>query len=205
MKYYIKEAAFAFIYMIFTDITAVCVLFISEELLWVRILLAVLNLVLYAAVVAAASYKEGQTSVKVRAANDLEREIIVKTGEDRPLKLLEEYKPYKGFLIGFITCIPLLILLALHAVFYFAADYKTLGGIGAFLYFTFYVFFSLNRGTSATEITTTSNTAWYNVYGSLIAIPIVMLITGVSYLLGARKIIKQQEMIKEKQKSIYGE
>ena len=47
-------------------------------------------------------------------------------------------------------------------------------------------------------------TPWMYMY-SLFAIPVILLCIGVSYILGARKIQRQQDAIKEKQRSIYGD
>ena len=105
MKYYFKQGIFPFIYQIFMAMIAFGILMI-EELIWLKILLAALNIALYLFIVAAVAYKEGQEALKVQMANDLERREIIRTGEDRPLKLHEEYKPWKGFFFGFIACVP---------------------------------------------------------------------------------------------------
>ena len=58
---------------------------------------------------------------------------------------------------------------------------------------------------SGTEGETITSTSWYIFYGALIALPIIMLSTGIAYILGAKKIKRQYEMIAEKQRSIYGD
>ena len=205
MKYYIKQGVFPFVYMIFMAMTAFGILMIND-LVWLKILLALLNIGLYAVVVAAMSYKEGQEAMKVQYANDLERKEIIRTGEDRPLKIHEEYKAWKGFLFGFITCVPLLILLIIHTIIHLAgSDYVGLGAIAGLVYFMFFIFFRLNVPTTAAEGETVVAISWYTYYGALIALPVVMLITGISYILGARKIRRQHEIIEQKQRSIYGE
>jgi hypothetical protein len=93
--YYIKQAMIPAVYLIFMAMTAMGIAMITDaNLVWLKAVLAVLNLALYGFIVAATSYKDGQTALKVRIANDLERMQIVKTGEDRPLKLREEYKAW---------------------------------------------------------------------------------------------------------------
>ena len=105
MWYSIKQSLLPFIYLIFTAITAFGIMAI-ENMVWLQILLNTLNVALYVVIITAASYKDGQAALKVRLANDLEREQIIRTGEMRPLRLKEEYKPWKGFLYGGIACAP---------------------------------------------------------------------------------------------------
>ena len=168
-------------------------------------LLAVLNVGFYAFIVAAVSYKEGQEAKKAQYANDLERMEIIRTGENRPLKIHEEYKPWKGFMFGFISCVPLLVLLIVHTVIHLAGGgYMGFGAIAGIIYLMFFAFFRLNINASGAEGEAVAAISWYTYYGALIALPVVMLITGISYILGARKIRLQHEMIEEKQRSIYG-
>ena len=205
MKYYLKQGVFPLVYVIFMSIIAFGILMIPG-LVWLKALLAVLNVGLYAVIVSAVSYKEGQEAMKTLYANDLERREIVKTGENRPLKLHEEYKAWKGFMFGFIACVPLIVLLALHTIVYFATgSYMGLGAIAGIIYLMFFVFFRLNSTVSGTEGEAVSSISWYTYYGALIALPVIMLITGISYILGAKKIKRQYEMIAEKQRSIYGD
>lgn len=205
MKYYLKQGVFPLVYVIFMSIIAFGILMIPG-LVWLKALLAVLNVSFYAFIVAAASYKEGQEAMKTLYANDLERREIVKTGENRPLKLHEEYKAWKGFMFGFIACVPLIVLLALHTIVYFATgSYMGLGAIAGLIFFAFFVFFRLNVNMSGTEGETITSASWYIFYGALIALPIIMLSTGIAYILGAKKIKRQYEMIAEKQRSIYGD
>lgn len=205
VKYYIKRAGLPFLYLLFMIMPALGILAIGDSLLWLKIVLGTLAVALYCVVVAMACYKEGQDAVKVRAANDLERMVIVRTGENRPLKIHEEYKPHKGFIMGLFTVIPLLFLAALHTLLYLTAGYNGVGAIAVLLYLVFFEFFMMDAvvGDGATE--TVSGMPWYAAYGALIAVPIIILVSGISYILGARKILRQQEMIKAKQREIYGE
>lgn len=205
MKYYLKQGFFPFLYILFMAAIAFGI-FMINDLIWLKILLAVLNIGLYAVVVAAASFKDGQDAMKTLYANDLERREIVRTGEDRPLKIREEYKPWKGFMFGFISCVPLLFLLALHTVVYFiTGSYMGIGAIAGIIYLMFFIFFRLNVSLSGAEGEIAASISWYTYFGALIALPIVMLITGIAYILGARKIRHQHETIEEKQRSIYGD
>ncbi len=196
MGYYIKKAGFSFAYLFFMAITAVGIMCIGENLLWLKILLSILNFGLYCFIVGTVFYKDGQEAVKVRHANDLERREMIRTGSVRSLKLKEEYKPWKGYFIGFITCIPLLLLLLIHTVILVCGGtLSTFGGIADFIYLVFYVFFCLDGRTfSMTDC-----------YFTLIALPVMVLLSGFCYNLGAKKVIMQQNRIKEQQRQIYGE
>lgn len=201
MKYYLKQGLLPLIYMIFMAMIAIGIQLING-LIWLKILLGILNVGLYGVVVCATSFKEGQDALKVQIANDLERREIIRTGEDRPLKLREEYKWYKGFLFGLTACVPLILLLAVHTIVHFAGgSYVGFGAIAGLVYNMFFLFFSLNNASGGETV----QVEWYAYYGTLIALPIIMLMTGISYILGARKIILQQKAIREKQRQIYGE
>ena len=196
MKYYIKNGVLPFIYQLFMAMIAFGILAI-EGLIWLKIMLALLNAGLYLFIVGAVAYKEGQDAFKVQMANDLERREIIRTGEDRPLKLHEEYKPWKGFAFGFTACVPLLVLLALHVVVYFATgSYMGLGAIAGAIYLMYFIFFRLDAA---------AGIYWYTYLGTLIALPVIMLTMGIAYILGAKKISLQQQMIREKQRQIYGD
>ena len=203
MKYYIKNGFFPFIYQLFMAMIAFGILMISG-LIWLKIILACLNIGLYLFIVSAMAFKEGQDAFKVQTANDLERREIIRTGEDRPLKIHEEYKAWKGFAFGFVSCVPLLALLLVHTVIHLAGgDYMGLGAIAGVIYLMFFIFFRLNAYSSSAE--TAADISWYTYYGALVALPVVMLATGIAYILGAKKISRQQESIREKQRQIYGD
>ena len=201
MWYYVKQGLLPFIYLFFTAITAFGILCI-EGLVWLKVLLLLLNIGLYVFIVSAASFKDGQEALKVRIANDLERMQIVRTGESLPLKLKEEYKPWKGFFHGFIACIPLVVLLIIHTVVIFTGGGNGAGAIAGFIYMMVFAFSRVNINTGATAATPINPTIYY---WSLLAIPVIVLATGISYILGGKKIELQQQRIREKQRRIYGE
>ena len=202
MKYYLKQGVFPFIYQLFMAMIAFGILAING-LIWLKILLAIVNIAFYLVIVTAVAYKEGQESIKVQMANDLERKEIIRTGEDRPLKLHEEYKPWKGFMFGFISCIPVVFFLLLHTIVYNATgSYTRLGSIAGFIALMFFMFFRLDASSVKVETTVVP---WYTYYGALIALPVLMLSMGIAYILGAKNIMRQQEKIREKQRQIYGD
>jgi len=202
MKYYLKQGIFPFVYQLFMAMIAFGILVI-KDLVWLKVLLAVLNIAFYLFIVASVAYKDGQEALKVQMANDLERREIIRTGEDRPLKLHEEYKPWKGFVFGLISCVPMLLFLILHTIVYNATgSYSGLGAIAGIIGMMFFIFFRLDASNATDE---TAVVPWYTYYGVLVAVPILMLTMGIAYIMGAKKIMRQQEMIREKQRQIYGD
>ena len=196
MWYYIKQAFLPFVYLIFMAMTAFGVLCIDADVDWLKYILLALNVGLYGVIIFALAYKDGQQALKVRIANDIERREIIRTGEDRPLKLKEEYKVWKGFMSGAIACVPLVILTILHAILYFTAgpQYNGAGAIASFIYMMFSGFIKIS-----------SELQQWHYYFNLIAIPFLTAMTGIPYILGAKKIQLQQDRIKAKQRQIYGD
>jgi hypothetical protein len=127
----------------------------------------------------------------------MERLVIIQTGEDRPLDLIKEYKPWKGFATGFSICVPLVILMIIQVI----AGIVNPGTIkaGAIASLLYMVVFGIFKNDLETAFTPQS------VYLSLIALPVFMLITGISYVMGAKKIERQYQMIEEKKRQIYGD
>ncbi|MBO4251325.1 MAG: hypothetical protein J5911_01535 [Clostridia bacterium] len=203
MKYYLKQGIFPFVYLLFMSVIAFGIITING-LLWLKILLAILNVGFYSFIIAFTSFKDGQEAMKVLYANDLERMQIIRTGENRPLKIHEEYKPWKGFVFGFTSCTPLLILLLLHTVFYLSTGVTGFGVAAGIIYLMAFVFFRLDVSLSAEEAAI-APVPWYAYYGAILALPIIVLVTGIAYILGAKKIKRQRAMIEERQRSIYGD
>ncbi len=196
MKYYIKNAVLPFIYLFFMAITALGILSIGDNLLWLKVILCILNLGLYEVIACAYAFKLGQDALKVRSANDLERKQIIMTGEPRPLKLAEEYKTYKGFIIGLMTCAPLIILLAVHTVIILCGGGNGAGVASSIIYLVVYSFFRLGTSAAVTA---------YTFYFALFALPVIIVPMGVSYYLGGRKIEMQHKKIEEQKCRIYGD
>lgn len=196
--HHVKAAVVPFIYLFFMAFISMGIVLIKNDLLILKIALSILNIAFYTLIVAAGAMKEGETALKVRIANDLERVQIIRTGEDRPLKLVEEYKPWKGFLIGFLACVPCIVLLLIHTVLIFGVGMDNTGA-GALAGFLYMMFYSLSRLAVSTEPSV------FAYYFCLLSVVVVPLITGIPYILGARKIEKQQEKIKQRQREIYGD
>ena len=198
MKFYLKKAIIGLVYLLFSAVTAYGVLFIPG-LTWLKIILLILNLSLYGYILASTAFQDGQASYKVRMINDLNRQQIVLTGEDIPIDTQKEYRPYKGFIIGLVICVPLIVLLIIHLIVTSTNPLNQDFGVTAsFLYLSFYAFAGAKFGVDKVF-------ASVSPYWTLIAIPVIVLIQGLFFYLGGRKIELQQEMIKEKHKILHGE
>lgn len=195
--YYIKQMFLPIMYTIFAAMIAFGILCI-QGMDWLKIILLILNIALFAFIICANYFKEGEKAYKVRLANDLEREMIIRTGEDRPIDRNGEYKPWKGFVMGVISCAPLIILMIIHAIiiFFINPEKEVVGGITAFIYMSFFGLFWLDTSIALSGVA---------YFACLIYVPALVTFMGVPYILGARKIEIQQQMIKEKHRQIYGE
>jgi len=206
MWYYIKQSIMPLLYLLFSAIIAISILCLGNDLMWLKYVLLVLNVGLYVFIIGSISYKDGQTALKTRIANDLEREQIIKTGEMRPLKLKEEYKVWKGFVFGAIACAPLIILLIIHTILTLTVGAES-NGAGVIASFIYMMMFAFSRAHVAPVAEGSAPVVidpnMY--YWALLALPVIILTVGIGYMLGAMSIERQQRMIREKQRRIYGE
>ena len=211
MKYYLSHALLGLLYLFFSAITAFAILMI-EGLIWLKVILLVLNLGLYVFIVATVAKKDGEDALKVRIANDLERKVIIQTGEDIQLKK-GEFAWWKGFAIGGVVCVPLVVLLIIHAILTSIDPTKTgAGAIAGFLYMMVFAFFRMDVVMGENVSTTVGSAVQTNMpldpsffYWTLLAIPVIVLTIGIAYYLGGKKIELQQQKIKEKQRLLSGE
>lgn len=197
MKYILKQTIIPIIYLVFSLMIASSILMIPNHLMWLRFLCAFLNFALYLYIVFGIMYHEGQEGLKTRMANDLERRNIIATGKDIPLKLDKEFKPYKGFLVGFFVSLPLIICMIIHTILIISVGESSNGAgvVGGAVYMVFFIFFRLTEA----ELTV------YTYYLTLIFVPIMVGFTGFAYMMGANKIQRQQDRLDRIEKSIYGD
>lgn len=196
MWYLIKQAFIPIAYLLFSSIIATGVFSIENCDPFIIVTLLIINLLFYFLVVATLYGKEGEEAYTVRLSNDVTRKRIIETGADLPLNLTKEYAPWKGFAFGGIISIPLVILLIIHTVFVLSGSNEM--GAGAIAAFLYMVVFAFARIDLSVEIVT------YDYYVMLIFIPLVVIVSGLSYIRGARKLERQQKRIKETQQEIYG-
>ncbi|MBO5714165.1 MAG: hypothetical protein J6R83_01930 [Clostridia bacterium] len=193
MKYYLKKAILPWVYLALMTIMSLTVHAVESAV--VKYFLMAVTLLLYLFIVALFAYKDGQEALKVRLSNDIERRTIIETGEDRPLNLKEEYKPYKGFVMALVASLPLIVLMVIHTLLIPSSNGLSTGAskVANVLYSIVYNFF------------TWKSTTVYTSYFTLLYIPIMMIAMGIPYILGAKLIEDQQSQIKDIHKQIYGE
>ena len=211
VKYYVTRSVFSFVYAFITSLTAAAILCI-EDLVWLKALLSALNLLLYIYIVGAIAFKDGEQALKVRNNNDFERQIMVKTGQDRPLKLTEEFKPWKGFVIGAIACIPVCVLMIIHAIATLINPANiSVGAYTSFLYMFIFSFFRLNVVQSGGDtgidqsVQANATVAPELFYLNLLVVPVLLLSIGVGYYLGGKKVERDYQKLKERQRIYSGD
>ena len=199
MKYYLKKALFIIIYLLFAGILANGALNIEGH--WIfRLGLLIVNLALFLYISCGITFQDGQKAYKKLIANDGEREYMVKTGELREIDTKEEYHVSKGFIIGACACIPLVILLIIHAIATSSNPENTgAGNLAAFVYMLVFGFFNVDFASVQSAV------VYASPYFALLSIPVIVIAQGIAYYLGARSIRGQQEKIKRTHQSIYGE
>ena len=191
MKYLLKQTILPFIYLGCMALTAWGVWTMEEDQFALKVILLVLNLALYAVIVCFMAFKDGEMALKTRNANDAERRIIIETGAYRELKVAEEYAPWKGFAVGLIVCAPLIICVIIDVILKLSGTSNDIFQIiPTFLYLMVQAIVQLLGG---------------NYFYILLSIPFICCCTGIPFILGAKKIERQQEMIRQKHAKIYGE
>ena len=195
MKYYLKTMLVPFIYLLFTAVANVGFMGSEKIPKGLSLALVILMLVVYLCILWSFNFKHGEQAYKDLIFNDRERKIIIETGEDRPLKIHEEYKAWKGFFLGFLVCIPLIVLMIIHTVFVvLGSSYVGFGYVAGLLYNVVFAIFEWILPSIGS----------LDYYLSLIAIPIICLTTGIAYLIGARKEIKIRRKIEQQKEFLHG-
>ena len=196
MKYLLRKAGFPFIYIIFMATIALGINQIGGDSKFLKFALHLLNLSFYVFIVGSLAFKDGEEALNVRIANDLDRNEMIKTGIPKKLRLSEEYKHYKGFLVGLVTCAPLIVFMIIHAIYYFSgSEYVGMGALADMLYnmvMSFYKVF-------VTELSTA------DYFFALVTLPVICLTTGIPYIIGGLRRERQQLKIEEQQRQLYGD
>ena len=197
MKFYLKMAILPFVYIFFSAMLGIGIILIDQNLAFLQYVLCGINLAFYVLVVGIAGNKDGQKSIKVRNQNDQFRRVIIETGEDLPLNLQEEYKPWKGFVIGAVACIPSVVLIIIHVILNLTSPTPHYGfGVASGVLST--VVFSFFMVSSAVK-------SWAYYLWALLIVPLVSCAYGGFYVLGANKAQKQYDKIAQIQRAIHGD
>ncbi len=195
MKYLLSKSLFSFIYFVSCSIITYSISLIGHHV--VEIVLSAFMLVFCFYIATVVGMKTGEDALKVRHANDLERKEIIRTGRDIPLKLSEEYKAYRGFIIGLLINAPGLILIIVHTLVSISGSGNNMvfGKLADLVNMVFYWIINLFY-----EVETVG-TVFYN----LIFIAFFTTWFGLSYMLGAKKVMLQYQIIEQKHKELHGE
>lgn len=197
MKFYLKMAILPFLYIFFSAMLGLGIILIDQNLVFLQYALCCVNLAFYVLVVGIAGNKDGQKAIKVRNQNDQFRRVIIETGEDLPLNLHEEYKPWKGFVIGLIACIPSVLLIIIHVILNLTNPvpnygFGVAGGVLSIVVFSFFMVSTVAK-------------SWTYYLFVLLIIPFVTCTYGGFYVMGASKAQKQYDKINQIQQTIHGD
>lgn len=196
MKYYLKMALMPFIYLLFSAMIGMSIMLLDKDMMMLEYLLCLINMAFYVIIIGYAGFKDGQGELKIRMENDMYRRRIIETGEDYPIRALEEYKPFKGCVIGLLSAIPSIVLVAIHFILMFTspATDNSFGVIAGLMNMVVFAFFMVS-GTI---------TAWHYIF-ALLYIPFILLVYGLPYYLGGRQMQQHYDKIDEIKAQLGGE
>ena len=194
--YYIKKAFFFLFYLMFMDLIGLGIIAIGIDGL--ALPLAIISIGFYMFIVIYMMFKEGKESMRKLHANDVERVQLLRTGSCGKIDANAEYAPWKGFFIGFLTMSPMILFTIIHLIIELCGGtFMAFGTIVNFMYLGFSCPYQcIAQGVYV-------GTPLF--YIILYAIPVMLALTGVPYLLGAKKIGYHYKMVEEKQRKIYGD
>ena len=163
----------------------------------IKLPLNILNILFFFLIMGFAMYKEGEESRKRLKANDIERKRILQTGELRPIKRSSEYRGWKGFFMGALVCSPLILTLLVHAIIYICGGtYEMIAVVGITLFMGFFMpYIRIKYGSMMNE-----NLVFTEYFACLYVVPLIVLVYGIAYILGARKVEKKYRFIEERTK-----
>lgn len=195
MKYFLRLTIAPIVYFLSTAFIVLGVQAFPTLSPIVRIILNSIFIGLYVLCTFVVMRKEGELAFNKLLLNDISRRKLLETGEDVVIKTTEEYRPYKGFIVGLICVIPLIILIMLHLIVRVPGEISDMGIYAEMFYSPIYAFFGHYK--NATE----SSLYW----GLLIAIVFLPISIGIPYIIGAMKRRKQDQDIAETNRRIYGD
>lgn len=193
MWYYVKNFIFSLAYLVFMGLLPYGIETLKSDT--VKIILNVVNILFFMLLMGFFMLKEGEESRKRLKTNDIERKRILQTGELRPIKRSSEFRPWKGFFMGGLVCSPLILTMLIHALIYaFGGTNEMAGVIGVTIFMGFFMpYIMLKYGTMMNE-----NLVFTEYFACLYAVPIIVLLYGLTYLLGAKKVEREYAFIEER-------
>ena len=160
----------------------------------VKSIISIILLVLFIIVMSLVMIKEGHDAYGVLLINNAQRRRIVETGVVVDFDQSTEYRPYKGFSVGLICCVPLILMVIAHLII---APIGLTSRISIICEMVYGLFFSIFR-----TYLNTDATGFFIISGVILVVfPLIM---GIPYMLGARKRRLYQENVKKLNDELHG-
>ena len=194
MKYILRLTIAPLVFFIFFIIIAMGIQALNAGDV-LRVILGCLAFILLVLCLGGIMLKEGEDAIKILLANDIQRREIIRTGRDVEINVSKEYRPWKGFIVGVIFCIPLVIFIILFATNGVQEGMLNFGKLTEVVYSPFYVLVGdFNKTTSL------------DVYiGAIFVLVCFPLMLGIPYVLGAHRRKNQTRIAEEMHKNIHGD
>ncbi len=195
MKYLLKLIVVPMVYLLCFAFSTVGIASISGFNELTKCIICAFFLLFYIFLVAIVMIKEGHDAYDILLRNNTQRRHMVETGVVVDFDTQKEYSVWKGFTIGLICCIPLVIMVVVHLLL---APRGETSSVSIFCEMFYGVFFSVAR--------TYKNANEMGFFiGSAFVVVALPLITGVPFMLGASRRRKQQERVRQLNKELHGE
>ena len=194
MKYILRLTIAPLIFFIFFIVIAMGIYALNAGDV-LRIILGGLSFIMLLLCLGGIMVKEGEDAIKTLLANDIQRREIIRTGKDVELNVSKEYRPWKGFIVGLILCIPLVIFIILFNPNGVQEGVLNFGKLAEVVYSPFYVLVG--------DFSKTTSLHFY--IGAIIVLVCFPLMLGIPYILGAHIRKNQTKIAKELHKNIHGD
>ncbi len=194
MKYLLKLIIIPVVYVISFAFLTVGIASIDGFSPIVKSIISIILFAVFALVISAVMIKEGHEAYSILLTNNIQRRRIVETGKVVEFDASNEYRPYKGFLAGLICCIPLVIMVILHLI---VAPIGAVSRVSIICEMAYGLFFSIFR----TYMVADALGFFLISAGIIVVFPLV---TGIPYMIGARKRSLQQDNIRRLNDELHG-
>ena len=195
MKYLLRLIIVPLVYLACFAFSTVAIASIDGFTPFVKSLVSVAFMLIYLVLLSAVMLKEGQDAYGVLLSNNSQRRYMVETGKIVDFDATKEYGAWKGFVVGLLCCVPLIIMFLLHVISFPRGEESTVSIICEMMYG---VFFSIGRTYQET-----------NELGFFIGTGVILvafpLMTGIPYVIGAKHRRLQQEKVRRINQELHGD
>ncbi len=195
MKYLLRLIIIPLVYLVCFDITSLGIYSIPNASNALKLILNIAVIALYFVVLCAIMLKEGEASYNKLLANNLTRKEMIRTGVVKDIDERQEYRWWKGYAVGLICCIPLIVILVFHFILKVPNEVSRPSVIAQLLYMPFFSLVKSSLGMNE------------GLYLLATAVTLAMLTVGLGlpYFIGAKKREAVQNRIKQANKLFHGE